>query len=80
MLRIISIERLHLHIYVFINVFSFCLKSIISTKAQLKGVLKSKGRKGTARLGKRNVSNVTKHPGLFTAPRKRCYAIAGGWG
>lgn len=80
MLRVIPIERLHLHIYVFISVFSFCLKSVISTKAQLKGVLKSKGTKGTVRLGKRNAGNVTEHPGLFTAPRRCCYTIAGGWG
>ena len=67
-------SRVHLPIYVFIGVFSFCLKSIILSKAQLKGVLKSKDRNSTA--GETTVSKGTKCPGLFTVPQRRRYPLS----
>lgn len=72
MLHLIAVEFTYLFMS-YIGVFSFCLISIILSKAQLKGVLKSKDRNSTA--GKTTVNNGTQCPGLFTVPERRRYPL-----
>lgn len=66
MLHLIAVEFTYLFM-LYIGVFSFCLISIILSKAQLKGVLKSKDRNSTA--GKTTVNNGTQCPGSSPSHR-----------
>lgn len=58
------------HMFVFISVFSLCLKSMISAKTQLEGVLlKSQVKRDTDKPGKGSTRKVAECRGLLAVPK-----------